>query len=317
MSLTVAYVRAAHDRLVGFPRPAPVRPATEAPAASGAASAGAAVVPSAAPKQLRAPHVPTPPAPRDRSDPPTAEAIRRRLESAGRLDRDRVARAIVNGLSAGERRALSLAAENELVDALTSGIVSRSDEAAVRSLYAAPTVDPAFERWAEGEIQRLGGALLADPRTAEGLRRWPSLRREQRLALLQRVADGFANHFGLRPHRLRTFDGGRGLGGYTQGGRVYIDASEAALGHLGLSLDNVLHEWAHLYQRALADQYQRGAIAVTDPRHGMARAFALNDRHYVSSNDDDDVYATQPEEHHATKWARQIGDALRRGLGAS
>jgi hypothetical protein len=241
------------------------------------------------------------------------EEITKALDDTGYFSRDDVARDWVNNkLSADEMKYLPQSVRNRLMEEMQEGNFSDDDKKAIDKMYSVRTLDPEFEKQEMKNREKLLEYLRNDPEIAKARTDWPKLSVDDRVKLMQKVAN-----YQVKAYGTETLDGAPDLafdtnneppdanGSITMGTYLHSDGTftinvnekNPAIKDFDRALDLATHETGHRYQGALADQYRSGKVKPGDPLYDQAKCFALNDNYYPT--DPWDVYSNQPMEAHS------------------
>ena len=253
-----------------------------------------------------------------RAEPATLspDNIRKQIAGAGWNKDDNVARDIVGKLASRDIKALPVSVRNLLYSALTSGIITNSDENALKKLYSVRAIDPAFKKVDDLRRARVRAALAADATLQDAKADWSSLSDTDRIAVLTRISDLQSDIYGMPRTRLHTYSQPPSEGRITYGGynswtrKMSLNTDDAAMGDFDEAVDTVTHENAHRFQQVLTEKLAKGTLKPPNPEYEQARTFSFNAEYYVVPGDDPYVYSTQPVENHAFDTGRGLASSI-------
>jgi hypothetical protein len=199
---------------------------------------------------------------------------------------------------------------------------------ALKKLYRVMKPDPAFETDDRQKRDNVLRGLQADP-TANRMRDgWGTTYRAVSEADLRTLQTQVVDHRApgmLDPMRDRlSFDRSPAMGssaGQCSGKQVRVNPDQ--LSTFDDTLDTVVHETTHAYQKHLEEQIDSGALGTADPRYVQAQIFKFNNKGYFKLgpkprpgasqaeqdryNEEYQIYHDQPVEMHAHKAGNEAG----------
>src|SRR5262249_32653724 len=149
--------------------------------------------------------------------------------------------------------------------------------------------------------------LKSDPDIKKARKAWPTMHRDDRIKLMQKIADLQCQVYGTThikgakdlvvdwKDEPPDSDGAITEGEYNHGtGRftLNMNSKNPALKDFDDALETAVHEAGHRYQSMLAAQSANGDLKPGDPLYNEARTFELNDKYYAYKPFD--VYSNQP-----------------------
>jgi len=166
----------------------------------------------------------------------------------------------------------------------------------------------------EARQQKLLASMIKDdPQIMGALHTWKHQSKDQKLAVLRRIAalEGQVFHFTPAP---MTLDPKKQKGDY---GAYDGDARKIELGSWGLKdpnprelVDTVVHEQLHALQHQRYTAWAAGRLERHNPQAAQAQTWLYNNVHYHEFEKGPKAYREQPVEAHAWNGAAAITDAL-------
>jgi hypothetical protein len=195
----------------------------------------------------------------------------------------------------------------------------------VDKIYNVRALDPEFEKADKKMRDTLISELKKDPDMAQARKDWPTMKPEDRVKLMQKIANYQMDAYGTTHVKGQPDltvvttdappypDGSIDMGTYQRRtGKFTLNLNPAnpALKDFDKALDLATHEAGHRYQAALAQQVKDGKIKPGDPLYNEAVAFKLNDEYYPSHPPKPfSVYANQPMEAQSRISGASVGAA--------
>jgi hypothetical protein len=193
-----------------------------------------------------------------------------------------------------------------------------------KAMYKAMTLDDKFKKDDEKKRKAYREELAGDEEIQDAVSDWnakdkkgnPVVSMETKQKVFAKVLASQCKAYDIPVPAIRWYAGDKGdYGGFNTTSGI-ISLNTRYLGDAKEMIDTILHENSHNYQDQLAKRYFAGEIKKTDPVYEQAKAFALTHHMdaYVDSDEDGDVYETQPEEMHAWEVGGTESKKLMKGL---